>query len=150
MHDRARNTWEIMQLEGNATADRSRLFGDWLASRVSLLLQNPRPAPGRDNERNFETASLPDVQNEYHDYFDHLKIWLSGAQILQNLRDGRKIRIDTAQEDSEILNVKGTEVFYRINDAIYQSRIVGNKLDKPTLLVQDEDVPEIHWVFWSK
>ena len=150
VHDRTRNTWETVQLEGNATADQSRLFGEWLASRVSFLLQNPRPAPGRENERGFETASLPDVQNEYHAYFDHLKIWLSGTQILQNLRDGRKIRIDTGQEDSEILNVKGTEVFYRVNDAIYQTSIVGNKVGKITLLVQDQDVPEIHWIFWSK
>ncbi len=150
VHDRARNAWETIQLEGNASADHSRLFGDWLTSRVSLSLDNPRPAPGRQNERDFETAALPDVQNEYHDYFDHLKIWLSGTQILQNLRDSRKIRIETGQEDSEILNVRGTEVFYRVNDAIYQAKIVGNKVGKATLLVHDQDVPEIHWIFWSK
>ena len=56
----------------------------------------------------------------------------------------------TGQEDSEILQVKGDIVLYRINDTIYQAKIVGDQLKDSTMVVKDEDVPEIHWAFWSK
>ena len=52
--------------------------------------------------------------------------------------------------DSEILDVSGDIVLYRVNDAIYQARITGNQINDKKILVKDEDVPEIHWVFWSK
>jgi hypothetical protein len=40
-------------------------------------------------------------------------------------------------------------VLYRVNDTIYQARIVGDKLQDNSVLVKDDDVPEIHWVFWG-
>jgi len=73
-----------------------------------------------------------------------------GVLVLQNLADGRKIRIETGQEDSEILTVDQEKVLYRVNDTIYQAHIVGEQLKDSTVVVKDEDVPEIHWVFWSK
>jgi len=41
-------------------------------------------------------------------------------------------------------------VLYRVNDTIFQAQIAGGKLRGTTVVVKDEDVPEIHWVFWSK
>ncbi len=73
-----------------------------------------------------------------------------GILTLQNLADGRKIRIVTGQEDSEILRVQGDIVLYRVNDEIYQARIAGDQLKDTTLVVKDDDVPEIHWAFWSR
>lgn len=70
--------------------------------------------------------------------------------MLQNLGDGRKIRIETDQEDSEILWADDNSALYRVNDAIYQAQIIGDKLQDTTMIVKDQDVPEIHWVFWSK
>jgi hypothetical protein len=55
----------------------------------------------------------------------------------------------TNQEDSEVLYVRNNTVFYRVNDAIYASRIEQDRLDSPELLVRDDDVPEVHWMFWS-
>ena len=42
---------------------------------------------------------------------------------------------------------RGDEVLYRVNDTIYQAKIVGDKLQAASVLVEDVDVPEIHWVF---
>jgi hypothetical protein len=93
-------------------------------------------------------VSLPNVRDEYNNspYGD---IWRSGTQILQNLEDDRKIRIETNQEDSEILYAGADTVLYRVNDVIYQAKILGDKLQNPSVVVKDDDVPEIHWVFWS-
>jgi hypothetical protein len=75
---------------------------------------------------------------------------IPGILVMQNLSDARKIRIETGQEDSEILWVGSDNVLYRVNDTIYQAKIAGDKLQDTTVVVKDEDVPEIHWVFWSK
>jgi hypothetical protein len=75
---------------------------------------------------------------------------IPGILMLQNLGDGRKIRIETDQEDSEILWADDNSALYRVNDAIYQAQIIGDKLQDTTMIVKDQDVPEIHWVFWSK
>jgi hypothetical protein len=75
---------------------------------------------------------------------------IPGTLLLDNLEDGRRITIDTGQEDSEILTVRADGlVLYRVNDSIFSAQIEGDKLSQPTLVVKDEDVPEVHWVFWS-
>jgi hypothetical protein len=40
-------------------------------------------------------------------------------------------------------------VLYRVNDKIFSARIEGDKLGPAKLVVKGEDVPEVHWVFWS-
>ena len=76
--------------------------------------------------------------------------WMPGELVLQNLIDGRKIRIETDAEDSEILWAGPDTVLYRVNDTILQARIVGDKHQDTTVIVKDGDVPGVHWVFWSK
>jgi hypothetical protein len=146
VHDRGRNVWKTMNLEGNDSS--ITLFGPWLASRFGILSFSAKPVPGRDSERNFGTNRLPNVRDEYEDPAQP-GLWRSGTLILYNLADDRKIKIDTGEEDSEILTVRGDTVLYRINDTIYQARIVGNALQGASVLVKDDDVPEIHWVFWG-
>jgi hypothetical protein len=36
-----------------------------------------------------------------------------------------------------------------VNDSIFSAQIKGDELAAPSLVVNDYDVPEIHWVFWS-
>jgi hypothetical protein len=43
-----------------------------------------------------------------------------------------------------------TNRLYRVNDPIYSAQIEGDKLGPPTPVVKNDDVPEVHWVFWSK
>jgi hypothetical protein len=114
-------------------------------------MRNPdhQPGPGRKSERSRETDRLPNVQEQYS-IFAGKWVLAPGILVLQNLADGRKIRIETGQEDSEILRVEGETVLYRVNDTIYQAKIVGDQIKDAIVIVKDEDVPEIHWAFWSK
>lgn len=149
VHDRRKGRWTTIQSDGNSPT--IRLFGSWLATIVGTWAINHGPNPGRENERPEErkTDRLPPVRTLYRSFKGH-NIVLPGILALQNLADGRKIQTETGQEDSEILRVDGDVVLYRVNDTIYQARIEGNQLKDTTVVVKDEDVPEIHWAFWSK
>jgi len=46
--------------------------------------------------------------------------------------------------------VDSGRILYRVNDSIFSAQIEGDKPTKPTLIVKDDDVPEVHWVFWSQ
>jgi hypothetical protein len=147
-HDRAHGQWNAIQIEGNAP--RLRLFGPWLAAIVMSWNPAHAPNPGRESERSEGTDRLPNIQSLYAAGSGFGRYSIPGILTLQNLADDRKIRIVTGQEDSEILNVKGDAVFYRVNNTIYKALIAGNKLKDSSVLVNDEDVAEVHWVFWSK
>ena len=150
VHDRVNDRWDVTQSDGNAPT--LRLFGAWLTTIVGTWsINHEQPNPGRENERPEEkkTDRLPPTQTLYRSFSGH-NILLPGMLTLQNLADGRKIRIETGQEDSEILKVQGDVVLYRVNDTIYQARIDGDHLKDTTVIVKDEDVPEVHWAFWSK
>jgi len=146
-HDRIRNKWQKITTEG--TKSRLRIFGPWLCAIVALDNPGHISGPGRQNERAVATDRLPNVRQEYENLAGRESLFL-GILTLQNLADGRKIRIVTGQEDSEILRVQGDIVLYRVNDEIYQARIAGDQLKDTTLVVKDDDVPEIHWAFWSR
>ncbi len=149
IHDRVADRWSTIQSEGNSPT--MRLFGPWLATIVGNWSPDHAPNPGRDNERTETEATgrLPAVQILYRSFRGNT-LFMPGILVLQNLADGRKIRIETRQEDSEILWVGADRVLYRVNDTIYQAGIIGDKLQESSIVVKDEDVPEIHWVFWSK
>ena len=38
---------------------------------------------------------------------------------------------------------------YRVNDSIFAAQIEGDKLSRPMLVLKNDDVPGVHWVFWS-
>ncbi len=157
LHDRLRNLWKTIRVEGGRS--RFRLLGPWLTVIVGLPNPERRPSPGRENERGPEAfgeyeiagskgnpgyARFPCVRCLYDDEILH-----PGILVLQNLEDDRKIRIETGQEDSEILSVQDGTVLYRVNDTIYQAAIQGSQLRNISVVSQDKNVPEVHWVFWS-
>jgi hypothetical protein len=145
IHDRMKNQWKTVAIEGNVS--RLRFFSPWLATVVEINPGNGSN-PGRENERNFDSDRLPDVHSAYAGNTATPQI--PGVLVLQQIEDGRKIRIETHQEDSEILWVGGDTVLYRVNDAIHSVKISASQLLDDKIIVQDENVPEIHWVFWSK
>ena len=157
VHDRRLNTWK--EIKSAATAGYARrIFGSWLATIVVVYTigeGNPEN-PGRKNERGCEIQErgcqaqlLPDVRDLYPEVAAR-EVSIPGTLLLDNLEDGRRITLDTRQEDSEILDVRNDGlVLYRVNDSIFAGQIEGDKLSKPTLVVKDDDVPEVHWVFWS-
>ncbi len=134
---------------------RPRVFGSWVATTVQEPNPEGRVSPGLENERAHEVdvhtptgvvRELPRIRGMYPS-----KVFMPGKLLLQNLVDGRKLTIDTGQQDSEVLDVlKDGLVLYRVNNEIFSARIEGGKLSAPKLVVKGEDVPEVHWVFWSK
>ena len=106
--------------------------------------------PEKSGERDARTDLLPSVYGEYGAYCFLNQRRFPGVLVLQNLQDNRRIRLETHQEDSEILFVSGDSVLYRVNDSIFRATIVGDALRDTSLLARDEDVPEVHWIFWSK
>jgi hypothetical protein len=152
--DRAQQVWAPTRIEANAPS--LRLFGSWLAVVAGFWRPDHQPPPGLENEREMKTETdgphrvpLPPVRVLYRSFVGR-NIFFPGVLILQNLLDKRSIRIETGQEDSEVLWVGDEKVLYRVNDTIYQAKIEGEKLIDTTVVVKDEDVPEIHWVFWSR
>jgi hypothetical protein len=139
VHDLVRDKWKGIQIEGGVST--VRLFGSWLATIVMDWNPDQKTSPGRGNEP-------PYVQQMYSD--EDANYYYSGVLTLQNLSDGRKISIETGQEDSEVLWEGSDTVLYRVNDTIYQAQIVGEHLQDTTVVVKDDEVPEIHWAFWSK
>jgi len=129
VHDRERNTWK--RLTSASTEATRRIFGSWLATIVEVshpgeFVENPGAKPGEGQ------ISFP------------------GTLVLDNLDDGRKIVLNTGQADSEILAVREDGlVLYRVNDAIFAAQIELENLSEPTLVVKDEAVPGVHWIFWS-
>jgi hypothetical protein len=152
-HDRRLNTWKEIKSVGSIPA--CRIFGSWLATTVRDYVglqsdgQYRDTNPGHEDESNhFVKDLLPDVRDQF--YFMESGLHIPGTIILDNLVDGRRITLDTHEEDSEILAVREDGlVLYRVNDEIFSAQIEGDKLSAPTLVVKGEDVPEVHWAFWS-
>lgn len=150
VHDRTLDLWK--EIKFNASAPCSRLFGSWLATTVMMAKASPGEDenPGHEDERNTWVAlALPNVRDAYATYMG-ARFYIPGKLILDNLIDGRRITFKTNEEDSEILYVRsGGLVLYRVNDEIFSAHIEGDKLGPAKLVVKGEDVPEIHWAFWS-
>jgi len=131
VHDRKLNTWKRVTSASTYAANSRRIFGSWLATIVEVwhsgeFEENPGP------NRAPSMTSIP------------------GVLVLDNLEDGRRIILNTAQADSEILDIRTDGlVLYRVNDTIFQAHIEGDKLTQPALVVRDDDVAAVHWVFWS-
>ena len=131
-----------------------RLFGPWLATTVEEPNPEGRESPGVENERANEvdvdtpTGAVRELPRVRGMYFSN--VFMPGRLLLQNLVDGRKITINTGQQDSEVLDVRSDGlVLYRVNNEIFSAQIEGDKLGPATLIVKGDDVPEVHWVFWS-
>ena len=145
--------WSVMKLPFYGLWP--RLYGAWLVTTVQEPNPEGRISPGLENERAREVdvhtptgmvRALPRIRGMYSS-----KIFMPGKLSLQNLLDGRKLTITTGQQDSEMLDVrKDGLVLYRVNNEIFSARIEGEKLSAPKLVVKDEDVPEVHWAFWSR
>jgi len=146
VHGRVRNKWFTGPREG--TCSFSRMFGDWLTTVVGYWNPDHGPQPGVAHQRAVETDALPAVKGVY-DVYHGKECFIPGYLALWNLESGQRVAWHTDEEDSEILWVGSDTVLYRVNDTIYQARIVGDKLQDNSVLVKDDDVPEIHWVFWG-
>jgi len=128
-----------------------RVFGNWLVTTVMDWSPAPgRPSaaslkPGNEQRAPMYTAGSS-IGAAYERHFLHIRI--PGQMAIWNLADGRRLTLNTGQQDSEVLLIaKNGSMLYRVNDAIYSTRIKGDRIGKPTLLVKARDATSIHWAF---
>ena len=149
--DRRRQTWRVFRSAATVPYAR-RIFGAWMATIVESWRPGDRANefyPGLRSQRDWGNRLLPNVQSAFA-FWRARDAWVPGVLTLDNLADGRHVAISTHQADSEILDVRRDGlVLYRVNDEIFRARIEGEKLSAPKLVVKGDDVPEVHWVFWS-
>ena len=153
VHDRQLGKWRDLKFQWNLP--QSRIFGSWLAT-IAMSYVGIGPGGWHDTNPGRMDESHPWVKYEHPDVrfeFGALRMGdrIPGTLILDNLADGRRITLKTNEEDSEILDVrKNGLVLYRVNNEVFSTKIEGDKLSAPKLVVKGEDVPEVHWAFWSK
>lgn len=146
--DRRTGTSRTITVPGGQS--RLRLFGPWLAVVVvESATAHEEPMPGSDLHRKRATATRPGIAEAYENNRKHMGEWLPGTLELINLETGTVIQQNTKQADSEVLTISGNQVVYRINQQIFEASILDGALQNSVLLTEGEDVPEVHWVFWS-
>jgi hypothetical protein len=144
VYDRVLRQWRSLSMLSASPS--IRISGSWLCSISASSRPGNSDNPGRENERATQTSLLPSVKEDYA-LFQGSRYRIPGVLSLDNLEDGRRIVLNTGQEDSEILAVlNGGDVFYRVNESVFRRTIVGGSLGEPVLILKGDDVPEIHWV----
>jgi hypothetical protein len=150
--DRASKSWRVLNVEGNANTP--KLFGNWISWSVTQTAGKEIASPGREAERSFNTEELPNVAEAYFeadggpDEGNH--VVQPGRLILDNPHDSWHFQIITGHEDSEVIFADAKKVLYRVDDKIYSIELdAGHQKGQAVLLVQDVDVPEVHWGFFG-
>ena len=149
VYDRTRRKLRALMLPTNRSQPEVRLFGDWLATVVEVGAPHNTYHPGAANEREIGSLALPETRSNYEGWATYF--YLPGELESDNLADGRKLAIRTGQEDTEILDVRPDGlVLYRVDNQIFAARIRGDHMGPRVLVAADVDVPEVHWVLWTR
>ena len=143
--DRVRGAWREIIQPGNSS--RTRLAGPWVAT----IQQQSRDAARSEPQQMLPTEEGENAEvRRAYDGFQASISDIPGVLILDNLYDKRRIVINTDREDSEVLAANSNEAVYRVNEEIYQVKLIGSKLGQPEILVKGPEVPGIHWAFAGK
>jgi hypothetical protein len=149
VYDRTRRKLWTLMLPTNRSQPEVRLFGDWLVTVVEVAAPHNTYHPGAANEREIGSLALPATRSNYEGWATYF--YLPGELEFDNLADGRKLAIRTGQEDTEILDVRPDGlVLYRVDNQIFAARIRGDHMGPRVLVAADVDVPEVHWVLWTR
>ena len=116
--DRRTDTWFPRDIPGNESWN-VRAFGPWMAGIVDEGLHDKpfRLSPGRhklDPRAPLETVD---------EYLEVEQIYRSGRLFLYNTETRRYYEWDTHNGDCEIILVEDGQVYYRVDQVIYQAKI---------------------------
>ena len=76
-------------------------------------------------------------------------IRLPGRITLFHSTDGQQLRIETGEDDTEVLAIHEGKVYYRVNDQLWQTGILKDKLAPPELVFESPVIGDVHWIFWG-
>jgi hypothetical protein len=71
---------------------------------------------------------------------------IPGELILDNLRNHKHFTIHTGQEDSEVLEVSGDTVIFRVNDELKSMPLAGTDQGHEQLILKDARLTSVHWI----
>lgn len=138
--DRTTNAWVAWRVPG--TKLWPRVFRDWVtmnvtridATRTDSLVSLPKDEQGRPDIR----ALDPTIRH-------------SGTLLLRNFKTGESHRIETKENDCEVLLIEGRTVFYRANDAILEGELnPRQEVVEGRVVIRGAEVPGIHWAFYGR
>ena len=145
IQDKNTRKWQELALNNTTWV---RGFGRWLVTEEQFLGFNRQAELVKLHQERQKKANTPNY-NHWLERFHSWDIEKTGLLHVVNPLDNLHFKINTNEPDSEVLLVQNQQVIYRIADKIFASRINGQALTSPELLVQSDEVPAIHWAFIS-
>lgn len=149
--DKRRNEWIRLVVPGDKSFN-IRAFGTWMAGIIAESQdQNPKTFRVSPSRKMPGTRGLFRTIDEYLYVPDKpfYSLYRPGTLFLYNVQTRRYYEWDTHDGDCEVLLVEDGQVYYRVDQAIYRAKIGEKELGNPELLVEDKEVPGIHWAFFG-
>jgi hypothetical protein len=157
LYNKKKAKWESVGLP--TVFQTLRAHGNWLAGAEVFWISAGREQrinkgieiPGRKYRRQDTTiwGMNADTRFNIQEIFPTGKLFLYHIDTQQYL-EWNATQYGEIQADSEILLIQDEKVYFRVNDALYVRDIIdGKALGEPTLLVKEETVPYVHWLFFA-
>ena len=140
--NRATSKWT--QIPTPHPTNEVRTLGSWVAIAET---QPERKDVERSTSkaRRVPSSMGPAIAHRMH--YRHIS--LPGRIILFHSTDGQQLRIETGEDDTEVLAIHEGKVYYRINDQLWQAGILKDKLAPPELVFESPVIGDVHWIFWG-
>ena len=143
--------WVLNRLTGKWTSiptphptSEVRTLGSWVA------IAETEPAEKAGNRPPSKARKIPTTMGPAIAHrMEYRHISLPGRLTLFHVTDGQQIRIETGEDDTEVLAIHDGSVYYRVNDALWQAQLLKDKLAPATLVYQGPVIGDVHWIFWG-
>ncbi|MDQ1772046.1 hypothetical protein GQR60_04215 [Labilibaculum sp. A4] len=122
----------------------------WVSAGQEERINNGVEIPGKKYRRKDTTMWGMNADTR----FSIQEIFPTGKLFIYNIDTEQYFEWDAKQNnenqaDSEILLIEDNKIYYRVNDAIYVRDIIsGKQLGERALLVQEQTIPYVHWLFF--
>ncbi len=133
----ATGEWRTVTVPGSYPAVRA--FGQRLAIAVRSAVEN----------------RSPDIYGEFSNYsqyrlYEESQLEYPGTLLIHDAGDGRQWKIETHHTDSEILLIRGDELYYRIHTKLLRARLEPGGVVKTEQVIDDRpEIAEMHWAFFG-
>lgn len=131
--------WRTVVVPGSYPAVRA--FGDRLA--IAARSSVGEREPNVNGEFSSSAARDPFQRSEFgYEY--------PGILVVYDAMDGRQWKIDTGHSDSEILLIRGDQLYYRIHTKLIRAKLEMSGVVKTEQVIDDRsEIAEMHWAFFG-